>query len=436
MPLVVNRFVLDPARGVLIGSDGQEISLRPKTFALFHHLILNAGRVVNRAELLDTIWPGVYVSDDSITQCIREIRRAVGPEGARLLRTIPKRGYILDIPEPPLSPEAASPPSPHSVEQPRTSDRGPLPTRRRLLAQIAIVASLVIVVGVTLSFWPGRSKGRPEFATAASQPLTPQQEEARRLCQEGRVVFNGHVQPDGWLAARALQERAMAADPSFPNAYAEAAFTYTNMVSSGQSADPAADLAKAEALAHSALALGPDVAVAHFALAAVRRNQRRPAEALVSYQKVVALDPDSVPALASVGYMLVLIGRPAEGLKPIESAIAARPDSVTIRQWQFSLGVAKLLAHVDDMGVQAFRRSLDRPDYAYVPVDVRRLYLAASLATGGDVDAARQVASDVLRDDPTLTLNWFHDHPLSDDPAFKQRSEILYEGLKRAGVPD
>ena len=57
----------------------------------------------------------------------------------------------------------------------------------------------------------------------SSRPLTAAQEEARRLCQEGRVVFNGHIQPDGWLAARALQERAMAADPSFPNAYAEAA---------------------------------------------------------------------------------------------------------------------------------------------------------------------------------------------------------------------
>ena len=42
------------------------------------------------------IWPDVFVTDDSITQCVGEIRRALGEEGVGMLRTLPKRGYLLD----------------------------------------------------------------------------------------------------------------------------------------------------------------------------------------------------------------------------------------------------------------------------------------------------------------------------------------------------
>ena len=44
---------------------------------------------------MDVVWPGVLVSDDSLTQCVAEIRRALKEDGDRLLRTLPKRGYIF-----------------------------------------------------------------------------------------------------------------------------------------------------------------------------------------------------------------------------------------------------------------------------------------------------------------------------------------------------
>ena len=39
------------------------------------------------------IWPDVFVTDDSITQCVGEIRRALGDVAPRLLQTLPRRGY-------------------------------------------------------------------------------------------------------------------------------------------------------------------------------------------------------------------------------------------------------------------------------------------------------------------------------------------------------
>ncbi len=87
---------LDPERGVLRRADGEETTLRPKTLDLLLLLLRARGRLVTRSEILDTVWADVTVTDDSITQCIVELRRAMGADGMALLKTVPRRGYILE----------------------------------------------------------------------------------------------------------------------------------------------------------------------------------------------------------------------------------------------------------------------------------------------------------------------------------------------------
>src|ERR1700730_4341379 len=89
-----DRFVLHLERGVLL-ADGVERALRPKSFALLRHFVENPGRLIDRDEIMHVVWPGVFVSDDSIAQCVRDIRRALGHDGQQLLRTLPRRGYLL-----------------------------------------------------------------------------------------------------------------------------------------------------------------------------------------------------------------------------------------------------------------------------------------------------------------------------------------------------
>jgi DNA-binding winged helix-turn-helix (wHTH) protein len=90
-----DRFVLDLMRGSLLAS-GQEIDLRPKTFQVLTHLALNAGRLVPKHELIEAVWPDVTVTDESLVQCIRELRQKLGDDDHRLIRTLPRRGYLLD----------------------------------------------------------------------------------------------------------------------------------------------------------------------------------------------------------------------------------------------------------------------------------------------------------------------------------------------------
>lgn len=88
-------FVIDLDRASL-SSGGREISLRPKSFAVLLHLVRNQGRVVGREELLQSVWGHTHVTEDSLTQCLIDIRRALGDEAHEIVRTLPKRGYILE----------------------------------------------------------------------------------------------------------------------------------------------------------------------------------------------------------------------------------------------------------------------------------------------------------------------------------------------------
>ncbi|TCR83644.1 winged helix-turn-helix domain-containing protein [Rhizobium sp. BK376] len=75
---------------------GRDISLRPKSFSLLIYLLENAGRVLSKDELAAAVWPNVMVTDDSLTQCIKDIRRTLGKDGDGLIRTVPCRGYAID----------------------------------------------------------------------------------------------------------------------------------------------------------------------------------------------------------------------------------------------------------------------------------------------------------------------------------------------------
>src|SRR4029079_16341888 len=89
-------FTLDLDRLSLVGPLGQ-MELRRKSFELRRYLIEHAGRALTKEEIIDSVWPDVTVSDESVTQCISEVRHALGEQSRRIIKTVPRRGYLLDV---------------------------------------------------------------------------------------------------------------------------------------------------------------------------------------------------------------------------------------------------------------------------------------------------------------------------------------------------
>jgi pimeloyl-ACP methyl ester carboxylesterase/DNA-binding winged helix-turn-helix (wHTH) protein len=87
-------FTLDLRRGC-VRADDREMELRPKSFEVLKYLVKNAGRLVAKDELINTIWPSVSVTDESLTHCISDVRRALADSDRRLIRTVARRGYLF-----------------------------------------------------------------------------------------------------------------------------------------------------------------------------------------------------------------------------------------------------------------------------------------------------------------------------------------------------
>jgi adenylate cyclase len=94
---MLHRFgpcVLDLVRGCL-RVDGQEASLRPKSFEVLRYLVGNPGRLIPKDVLIAAVWPDTTVTDESLTNCIAEVRRAIGDRDQTVVKTVPRRGYIF-----------------------------------------------------------------------------------------------------------------------------------------------------------------------------------------------------------------------------------------------------------------------------------------------------------------------------------------------------
>ena len=91
----LGSFTLDLERGALMAADGTEMPLRSKSFALLRLLVENAGRLLSRDTIMKALWPDVLVTDDNVTQCIHDIRVALGSEAQQMLHTRFRRGYLF-----------------------------------------------------------------------------------------------------------------------------------------------------------------------------------------------------------------------------------------------------------------------------------------------------------------------------------------------------
>jgi TolB-like protein len=92
---VLNETLADLKGEMLYRKNGETVALRPQAFAVLRHLIDNANRLVTKSELNAAVWGAAAVTEDSLVQCIHEIRRALGDDRHVLLTTVSRRGYRL-----------------------------------------------------------------------------------------------------------------------------------------------------------------------------------------------------------------------------------------------------------------------------------------------------------------------------------------------------
>ena len=93
----VGGFQVKPAE-LRLRRNGNQVRIQPKAMDVLVYLASRADEVVSRQDLFANVWSGTFVSDVALARVISDLRKALGESGRDadpLLKTIPKRGYLL-----------------------------------------------------------------------------------------------------------------------------------------------------------------------------------------------------------------------------------------------------------------------------------------------------------------------------------------------------
>ena len=75
--------------------DGEEVEVQPRVFDLLVYLATHAERAIDKDELQDAVWPGMFITETALTRAVMKARKAVGDDASRqqVIKTIHGHGY-------------------------------------------------------------------------------------------------------------------------------------------------------------------------------------------------------------------------------------------------------------------------------------------------------------------------------------------------------
>lgn len=112
-------FQIDP-RTWTLAREGQPIDLSPRLVEILGHLATRDGAIVTKDELLERFWPGINISDNTLTRAVADIRKALGDSASSpvYVQTLARRGYRFVASAPPAPPALPALPALPADEDP------------------------------------------------------------------------------------------------------------------------------------------------------------------------------------------------------------------------------------------------------------------------------------------------------------------------------
>jgi TolB-like protein/DNA-binding winged helix-turn-helix (wHTH) protein len=552
-------FVLDVARRSL-RRNGAELELRPRSFDVLAYLAGAAGRPVGKGELLQAVWPSVVVTEESLTRCISDIRQALGDEGQRVIRTLPRRGYVfvsplMDEPETtqidgapvaaasaPARPRralqfaalavlmagvlagiaawrwqaaagAADPPRLSIVVLPLEASRAgesqawladamtdeitvdlsripdafviarssaesyrgkgvdvrqvgrelgvsyvlqgqldPADDALRLLLQLVDTRNAKVL-------WSERIEGGrhdldglrrrvtgavanslqvrlAEVESSRVRQLSPSAVGAQDLALQAWVLWRRDKSPEAVARQRELAQRAIALDAQSALAWATLAWSYTRDVSSRythlRGATREQWVQRAVDAADRAYGLDANDLRVIGARAFALGLQGRAQEALVLYERAIALNRNDAYAWFGISYANATLGRNRESIRAGHEAIRLSPRDVNLFGFYGVIAAAHLYEGEDAEALEWARRSaLEKPDHG-----VAHSWVASAAALMGDMATAHSAPAGFRRLLPQYTVGSFRAEKLCANALCEAQRERYYEGLRKAGLPE
>lgn len=293
----------DPTTRTLSHIDGRSAQLRNKSKEVLGLLLETPNLTVSKTDIMNRVWSDVTVSDESLVQCIADIRKLIGAEAKRVVETVPREGYRIN---------------PTVQAEP--------PGRRAPIAMLATLALVFIVAGVV---WQQNAPLVPPQPSAenapATAPLGTDNTDAYLEVLKGRVSANIFSHNESLTAERHFR-RAIAMDPNYARAYAELGTLLAVRFENDWTVLEQADRQKSLFYAEKAIALEPDLWLGHYALGRLHSVFSNLDTAETHLTKAMSLQPDNEDARAYLGIVKTFRGDAEGAIAILESVVRSHPN--------------------------------------------------------------------------------------------------------------
>jgi tetratricopeptide (TPR) repeat protein len=241
---------------------------------------------------------------------------------------------------------------------------------------------------------------------------------------EAREHFHRVTKEDNALA-RKLYDEAIALDPDYAFAYAGLAHTHMVDIWLGTSKSPTESLGRAIELGEKAIALDESEAVGHAALAYFNAYAGQFEKAVAHAERGLALDPNLSAVLYNSASALAYSGRPEEAIPLLQKAVRLNPFAPA--PCFYTLSEAYRMIGQFDEAIEQANKAVERDpknQFTY-------LALASACILAGREEEAHAAAAEILKIDPTFSLEQF-----AKKLPYKDTSQIhrMIDALRKVGL--
>jgi tetratricopeptide (TPR) repeat protein len=251
---------------------------------------------------------------------------------------------------------------------------------------------------------------------------------------QGLAWLNKGLTPDNVTQARSFFDRAFSADPGNIDALIGSAAADLVEGVYFFAPDPIAAFAAAEGKLTKALSSVPDHPRAHMLMGLLEIFTRRAAQGIAECEHALALDRNLASAHSIIGRGKIFVGHAEETDAHVAEALRLSPRDTMAHIWMGIAGLAKLQLGDYEQAVAWLRRAIE----ANRNYPIANFNLAAALAQLGRMDEARSAVKAGLALNPAFAISgvragWT---AMSDYPAYLAQLEPIFDGLRKAGVPE
>jgi tetratricopeptide (TPR) repeat protein len=166
-------------------------------------------------------------------------------------------------------------------------------------------------------------------------------------------------------------------------------------------------------------------------LGGVHIYTNRAAEGIAKCEHALRLDGNLAAAHAMIGAAKLFIGRAEETESHVLEALRLSPRDTVVHGWMFNAGAAKLYLGRHEEAAAWLRRAVEtNRNYP-----AAHFFLGCTLAHLDQLSEARAATKAGLALDSTFTIHRFRGAS-SDNPTYLAQRERIYEGMRKAGVPE